>query len=570
MKQKRWVAKPLEPFISGKISNALGISPWAAQLLINRGVKTPQEAEIFLEGNIYHLYPPKLLDGMEKASDRVFQAISKGEKILVYGDYDVDGITSICILVLTLKQLGADVSYYIPHRIREGYGLNIEAIKKAEHDSIDLIITCDCGMDGYKEILAAKQKGIDTIILDHHKVIDKIPPAVSVINPKICSYPFKELAGVGVVFKFAQILKDKKHFDFLEEHLDLVALGTISDVVPIIDENRILVKKGLEVLNSSSKIGIQALKETSGLKDKRLTPHDIAFILGPRLNAGGRVDTARKCVEVLLSEIEEESLKIAVLLEEDNKQRQKIQEEICQSAIRMVEENFNLEENRILVLANEGWHAGVVGIVASRLAERFCKPSILISLNDGIGKGSGRSIGEFNLFENIEKCKGGLIDFGGHKHACGLEILEDEVSSFKDRINELAKQLPIEQFSPSLTADAVVSLDVLTTSVVKEFSLLSPFGLGNEEPLFITRNLQIMTDPKKVGSNHIKFWVKDNPAPAGGSGTYREVIGFGKGDCLSFLKKNEKIDMVYTPQIDTWENRNSVILKMEDLKVKDE
>ncbi len=560
MKEKRWEVKPLEPFLSGKISNALGISPWTSQLLINRGSKTPEEAEVFLNGNLSHLYSPYLLSGIEEASNRVLRAIKNGEKILVYGDYDVDGITSICLLILTLKQLGARVSYYLPHRVREGYGLNPEAIKRAESEGVNLIITCDCGMDGYEEISMAKQKGIDTIIIDHHKAVDKIPPAVAVINPKTCSYPFKELAGVGVAFKFVQALREKEHFDELEQHLDLVALGTVSDVVPIVEENRILVKYGLDTLDSSLKIGINALKETAGLKNKKLTIYDIAFILGPRLNAGGRIDTAEKCVEMLLSQTKEEALGIASLLEEDNKQRQKIQEEICQSAIRIIEESFDLEEQKVLVLAREGWHPGVIGIVASRLLEKFSRPAILISLDNGIGRGSGRSIGDFNLFKNLEKLKGLLTNFGGHKYACGLEISEDKIKPFRMKINELAKQLPSEEFTPSLTADACVSLDILTTSIIKEFQLLSPFGFGNEEPLFITKNLQIMTEPKKVGSNHIKFWVKDNSF-------HREVIGFGKGEYMGLLRKQDIIDLAYTPGLDMWENRNSVILKMEDIRI---
>ncbi|MBU1631438.1 MAG: single-stranded-DNA-specific exonuclease RecJ, partial [Candidatus Omnitrophica bacterium] len=493
-------------------------------------------------------------------------------KILVYGDYDVDGITSICLMLLTLKQLGANASYYMPHRVKDGYGLNMTAIKQAEKENVKLIITCDCGMDGSEEILLAKQKGIDTIIVDHHKAGVHIPPALAVINPKVCSYPFKELAGVGVVFKFAQVLQEKtcsprrnigtsrrEELDFLEEHLDLVALGTVSDVVPLIGENRILVKYGLSKLDSSKKVGINALKNTAKINNKNITTRDIGFILGPRLNAGGRIDTADKCVKMLLSQCEQEALEIASLLEADNKQRQKIQEEICQEAMKMAEENVNFRENRILVLANEGWHPGVIGIVASRLVDKFSKPAILISLNNGIGRGSGRSIGDFNLFENLGKVKELLVTFGGHKHACGLEIAQDNIEPFRNKINSLAEELPIEEFTSLLVADAYMSLDILTDSVVKEFQLFSPFGLSNEEPVFITKNLQIMTEPKKVGSNHIKFWVKDEKF-------HREVIGFGKADYLNVLNKQDIIDLAYTAQIDGWENRNSVILKMEDVQ----
>jgi single-stranded-DNA-specific exonuclease len=559
MQKKRWKVRPFEPFLSGKISKELGISPWTAQLLINRGSKTPQEAQVFLNGNLSNLHSPYLLEGIEEAASRVFQAIANGEKILVYGDYDVDGITSMCLMLLTLKQLGADVSYYMPHRVREGYGLNMTAIKQAEKENVKLIITCDCGMDGYEEISVAKQKGIDTIIVDHHKAGVRIPQALAVINPKVCSYPFKELAAVGVVFKFAQVLQEKKGLDFLEEHLDLVALGTVSDVVPLIEENRILVRYGLNKLDCSQKIGINALKKTSKINNKNITTRDIAFILGPRLNAGGRIDTADKCVKMLLSESEQEALEIASLLEGYNKQRQKLQEEICREAIRMTEENLNLRENRVLVLASEGWHPGVIGIVASRLVENFSKPAILISLDNGIGRGSGRSIGDFNLFENLGKAKEFLADFGGHKYACGLGITQDNIEPFRIKLNQLAEELPIEEFTPSLTADAYMSLDILTDSIVKEFQLFSPFGLDNEEPIFITKNLQVMTEPKKVGSNHIKFWVKDK-------NFHREVIGFGKADYLSVLEKQDIIDLAYTAQIDGWENRNSVILKLEDIR----
>jgi single-stranded-DNA-specific exonuclease len=561
MKEKRWEIKPLKPFISGRISKALGISPWTSQLLINRGVETPEEAEIFLSGNLSHLRYPYLFDGMEKASKRVLKAIKNGEKILIYGDYDVDGITSMCLLIFTLKQLGADISYYLPHRVREGYGLNPEAIKRAKSEGINLIITCDCGMDGYKEVSIAKQKGIDTIIIDHHKAGVQIPPAVAVINPKVCSYPFKELAGVGVTFQFARALQEKADLGELKQHLDLVALGTVSDVVPIVDENRIFVKYGLDALDSSLNIGINALKKTAGISNKKITTRDIAFILGPRLNAGGRMDTAEKCVEMILSQAEREALRIAALLEEDNKKRQKIQDDIFQSAVSMVEENFDLTKDRVLILAREDWHPGVIGIVASRLVEKFSRPSILISLDSGIGRGSGRSIGDFNLFENLDNLKELLTNFGGHKYACGLEVSENNIESFKVKLNELAKRLPSKNFSPLLTADANLSLDTLTTLVVKEFQLLSPFGYGNEEPLFITKNLRIITEPKQVGYNHIKFWIKDN-------NFHREVIGFGKEEYLGILKKQDIIDLAYTPEIDTWEDRNSVILKMKDVKLR--
>ncbi|MDD5454837.1 MAG: DHHA1 domain-containing protein, partial [Candidatus Ratteibacteria bacterium] len=369
---------------------------------------------------------------------------------------------------------------------------------------------------------------------------------------------FKELAGVGVVFKFAQVLQEGKGLNLAEEHLDLVALGTISDVVPLTDENRILVKHGLGNLGSSQRKGINALKKTARINGKDVTARDVAFILGPRLNAGGRMDTADKCVRMLLSDSEEEALSIACLLEEDNKQRQKLQEEIFQQAVYMMQEDPKLSNDRILVLANEGWHPGVVGIVSSRLAEKFERPSILISLDNGVGRGSGRSSGDFNLFENLAKARQWLKDFGGHKHACGLEILKDNIVPFRESINKLAPELPAEEFASSLTADASVSLDILTNSVVKEFQLFSPFGLGNEEPVFITRNLQVMTEPKKVGSNHIKFWVKDK-------NFHREVIGFGKSDFIGTFEKNDLVDLAYSAQIDEWENRDAIILKMEDI-----
>lgn len=559
MQNKCWTVKKLEPFLSGKIANVLGISPWTAQLLINRGCKTPQEAQSFLNGKLSDLYSPHLLNGIEHAADRVFRAIKNKEKILIYGDYDVDGITSICLLFFALEELGASFSYYLPHRVRDGYGLNMQAIKQAEKENVKLIITCDCGMDGYNEISMAKQKGIDTIIIDHHKPGEHIPPALAVINPKICAYPFKELAGVGVVFKFVQVLRERQELDFLEEHLDLVALGTVSDVVPLIGENRILVKYGLGKISSSEKLGINALKKTARITGKNITARDIGFVLGPRLNAGGRIDTADKCVKMLLSQSEQEASEIASLLEEDNKQRQKLQEQICQEAIWIVEENIALRNDKILVLASEGWHSGVIGIVASRLVEIFSKPTILISLDNGIGRGSGRSIGSFNLFENLREIKDLLTGFGGHKNACGLEIEHKNIDLFRAKINKSAEKFPDEYFVSSLTADSCASLDILTNSLVKEFHLFSPFGMGNEEPLFITKNLEIMTQPKKVGSNHIKFWVKDN-------GFHREVIGFGKADYLNILNKKDVIDLAYTPQIDEWDNRNSIILKMEDVR----
>ncbi|HIE43777.1 MAG TPA: single-stranded-DNA-specific exonuclease RecJ, partial [Candidatus Omnitrophica bacterium] len=349
----------------------------------------------------------------------------------------------------------------------------------------------------------------------------------------------------------------------VQKHLDLVGLGTVSDIVPLVNENRILVKHGIEALNPSEKRGIEALKEVSGIKNRRIDTRDIAFILAPRLNAGGRMDTAYDGVKMLLSHDPKEAKRIASKLEKDNRERQRVEQEIFKDAVKIIEENSDLKKERVLVIAEKGWHPGVIGIVASRLAERFSRPSILISLEKDRGRGSGRSIGGFNLFESINSLKGYLQKFGGHKYACGLEISENNIHPFRIEINRLAEEIPVEEFKPTLYVDALLSFDTLTFSMVKEFSLLSPFGLGNEEPLFITKNVEIMANPKIVSSNHIKFWVRHN-------NFHREVIGFGKGEYAPLLTKKQTVDLLYTPELDLWNGRNSVILKMKDIRIKNE
>jgi len=562
MKTKTWNIKPSEPFLTGRLAGQLGIAPLTAQLLLNRGMKTPPQVREFLEGNLSQLHSPQLFEDMDKAIQRIRQALQRREKILIYGDYDVDGIAGISLLLLAFRQLGQEVSYYLPHRIREGYSLNKKSIREAKANQVNLIITVDCGIDSYEEISLAKKEGIDVIITDHHKVKDHIPPALAIINPWFSkNYPFKNLAGVGVVYKLVQALAESFPEISPANYLDLATLGTVADVVPLIEENRILVREGLKEIANCSKLGINALLEVAGIKRPEITADKIAFILGPRLNAGGRMDSARKGVNLLTTPDEEIARKIAQELNQDNRLRQKMEEQILKKALQDIETKVDLAKERVLVLSDDQWHPGIIGIVASRISERFFKPTIIISLDGDKGKGSGRSRGDFDLFASLNHCADCLDAYGGHKHAAGLEIIKANLDSFRKKINAYASKLPEESFLPTLEADGQIALKELTFSVVKEFSLLEPFGEGNEEPLFITPELKIAAPPKRVGNNHLKFWVEHN-------NFFLEAIGFGKGDYLDHLKKDVVIDLAYSPQLDQWEGRKSVVLRIEDIKIK--
>src|SRR3989338_422626 len=492
---KRWDIKQSDLSRQKYLSDSLSISPIISQLLINRGMRDIDNIRAFLNSNISELYNPFLMEGMHEAVSRIKRAIDKKEKILIHGDYDTDGVTATALLFFTLQEFGVEPAYYIPDRITEGYGLGANGAEEAVRIKANLVITVDCGISSHEEVDALNKSGIDVIITDHHQPPRILPDAYAIINTlqEICAYPDKDLSGVSVAFKLCQALSSELNNSNFWKHLDLVALGTISDVAPIIGENRILVKEGLKALkNSGSNKGISALIEASGIKKDNIGTFEVGFILGPRINAAGRIGSAGTAVELLLTDDDKRAAELAKKLNEANHERQRIEKNTLKEAISKIERDINFKEHKVIVLHNEDWHTGVMGIVASRISDRFNRPAILISTKDGIGRGSGRSIENFHLFEALASCEGLLKEYGGHQYACGLTILEENLPGFIKLINELANNtMTTEDLTQSLAIDMDINLNSLDYKTIEDISKLEPFGAGNPEPVFCSRNLRL-------------------------------------------------------------------------------
>ena len=554
-----WEVLTPDSELTRMLSQDLQVSDLVAGLLINRGITTAQEGKVFLKPEVKDLHDPFLLNGVGEAVSRIKEAISKREKILIYGDYDVDGLTAIALLTSVLKEIGGDVCSYIPHRIKEGYGLNEGAIHLAHKDGVRLILTVDCGTNSHPEVILARKLGIDIIITDHHEVESiALPPAVTVINPHQldCSYPCKDLSGVGIAFKLAQALTGVGNAG---EHLDLVALGTVADIVPLNGENRILVRRGLEKLARTEKVGLRALMQVSGISRDKLTTREISFILAPRLNAPGRLDSAETSLRLLLTQSEEEALALAHELQEDNRRRQAIQEKILKDAQQKIEKEPGKKLCPVIVLADESWHPGVVGIVASKLVEGYCRPAILIAMDKEKGKGSARSIGQFHILYALRECRRLLTSFGGHSRAAGLTISKRNLESFSDEMQRIGRaKLTDKDLSPRLGIDMELDLSEITDGLVRDITCLKPYGPGNSEPVFISYNVQAI-HPRIVSNRHLKMQVLRNRKSV-------DAIGFGMGDCITDLTRSGSVDIVYNPQINIWEGRSELQLKLMDIR----
>ena len=564
--QKAWEVESLDDSAAAGLAEALGISPVLARLLTKRGAKNPQEARDFLTCNLPSLHDPFLFRDMEKAAARIRSAIENKERILVYGDYDVDGLTATALLYTTLKRYGAHVHNYIPDRVKEGYGLNIEALENARKDGAKLVIAVDCGITAAEEIGFLNKHHIDSIIIDHHQPVkDSLPEASAILDPFVpgCGYPYKHLASVGLVYKLAQalrkVIKDPEGAHYLiEEDLDLVALGTISDVAPITGENRVLVKHGLKYLAKTQRAGLRALMEVAGIgKKKEFYTETVGFILGPRLNASGRMNSSMHSLKLLLTDDKEEAKKLAEELDKSNRERQAMEAAILKEAISKVEREVNFKEHRVIVLHGDKWHPGVIGIVASRIVEKFYRPTILVAFSENTGKGSGRSIRNFHLFEALSKCKEHLIEFGGHEHAAGITISRENIDAFRDSLNAVVLQ-PLD-LVPRLEIDAWISLKDITRKFLKELELLEPFGVGNRKPVFAVKGLSLKAKPKILNYNTLKIWVTD------GELTY-EAVGFKKALDYKLDSASLVFDLAFTPSINVWQGQESIQLQLKDLK----
>lgn len=566
----KWRLREGNPNIQETLSRELGLSPLISQILEGRNICEPETARRYLSPSLRDLHNPFLMQDMEKAVDRLVRAIYCNEKIVVYGDYDADGITSVVVLMQFLKQIHLKSTYYIPDRITEGYGLNREAVERFKAQGISLIVTVDCGISDHESIAHALTLGIDTVILDHHEISATLPRAVASVNPnrKDCRFPFKHLAAVGIVFNFLIALRGalrrdgfwkNDNYPNLREYLDLVALGTIGDIAPLLDENRIFVKIGLDLISEEKRVGIRSLKRVCGIEHQVIDSGKASFALIPRINAAGRIASAAEAVELLLSNNKEQADELADRLDVFNRKRQGMEKLIFSELLEKIEGSFNAEEIGPLVFASSNWHPGVIGIVASRLVDRFGRPAILISLKDGIGKGSGRSIPNFNIYDGLKRCESLLISFGGHQYAAGISIKEEDIESFSSLLREiLQKNDAGTDFSIFTNIDAQCSLTDITEDLLLQLERLAPFGSRNPEPILCVRNVSIAS-PTIVGNNHLKMRVN-------GDGVFRNSIWFSKGQFLKGLSTSI-LDILFTPQINTWNGSNDIQLKLKDIAI---
>jgi single-stranded-DNA-specific exonuclease len=503
---------------------------------------------------------------MEKAVTRITTALRVGENILIYGDYDVDGTTGVSILYEALFKLGGKVSFYIPNRMTEGYGLSLEGINYAVSRKIGMILTVDCGITAVKEVDYANSKGIDIIVCDHHEPAEEIPNAYAVLDPKLkdCPYPFKELAGVGVAFKLLQALYLSLGYNLsdLKEFLDLVAIGTAADIVPLLDENRILVKFGLEQINEEPRNGVFALLESSSLLGRVLDVSLIIFVLAPRINAVGRMTTANKAVHLLTSSSLQQSRNIAGILESENKMRRGIDETTCLEAISLAEDQIAKDQAKVLVLAKDGWHPGVIGIVASRIMEKFNRPTILISLKEGMGKGSARSTSNFDIYSALKGIEHVLENFGGHKYAAGLTVQESNIEFLRQEMQKITEDLiSKEDLIPTLNCQSEISLKVLDASFLKWLKQFAPYGPHNMRPVFVTRDVEIVGDIQVVGGNHLKFKVKND-------GIVIDAIAFNFAEIREKMKPSRQhIDAAFVIEENTWNGRTTIQMRIKDLNL---
>lgn len=549
-----------------KIARELAVPHTMARVLLNRQIDSFEKARVFFRPDLENLHDPFLMRDMDKAVDRLHRALSSGEKILVYGDYDVDGVCGASLLYLVLSRMvGSKVSYYIPDRMTEGYGLSDASIRNAAEKGTSLIVTVDCGITAVEEIRLANELGMDTIVCDHHQPTEELPPAVALCDPKRsdCKYPFKELAGVGVGFKLLQGLYQYLEIPLseLDSYLDLVAIGSAADIVPLVNENRILVHHGLDKINYNPRYGVKALLESSGLSGKKITVGLIVFVFAPRINAVGRLGDARRAVQLLTAQNLQTARMWARELEKENRLRRDIDETTFKEALEIVENNLDPINDKAFVVYKRDWHPGVIGIVASRLVERFYRPTIMITITDGIGKGSARSISNFNIYEAIRKCSHLLSGFGGHKYAAGLTIAEENIPEFVQCFKETAaQQLEPKDLVSCLRIDSEISLGEFTPRFIRLIKLLGPFGPMNMRPVFVSHGLKVHGVPAIVGSNHLKLKVEQE-------GRVIDVIGFNMGEHLDRIAENNgSIDCVFVLEENTWNGKTSLQLRLKDIR----
>ena len=567
MMRKIWKSKEFDTAASFRLASQLGVSQLMGKLLVSRGIEVPEVAQSYLYPTENDLHSPFLLYGMSDAVDRIKSAIDTNEQIWIFGDYDVDGTTAASLLINTFRHLGSSVECHIPDRFDEGYGLNKEAIQSIADAGCDLLITVDCGITSVAEVAFGNSLGIDTIITDHHlPPPEGLPPAHTIINPKLegCQYPFDDLAGIGLAFKLAHGLMDGQFNAFLVSQLDLVALGTVVDMVPLVNENRVLSKLGLEVINKRQRLGIRALCEVADVgTGKKITGQTLGFTLGPRLNAAGRMDHAKKVIDLLTTDSEGEALQLANELNQLNSERREIQTRIEKEAINQIEKK-DLNQAYGLVVAKRGWHRGITGIVASNIKDRYHRPVFFIAIEDDEAYASGRGIDGINLAESLDSCSDLLIKHGGHKAAAGFSIKTENIPLFEDYFNQYAREnLSAEDLVLKLHYDFEVQIPNLTLEAIEELSSLEPHGVDNNAPTLIMRDLKLHGQPRIIGQDkkHLKFVATD--------GHYTiEAIAFNMADYMTVISnKNSHINLAFSPEINEWQGRATPQLMVKDIQI---
>ena len=579
----RWVFRDTNDAAHDALMGSLGIAPIVARLLTNRGFVEPTEVRGFLEPQLSQLHDPCLLPDIDKAVARIRQAVAKGERVLVYGDYDADGVTATALLLRFFRLMGLETSHYIPCRIGEGYGLNLDAVEKLSekvnkerlHGPVDLIVTVDCGTSSDLEIELAGEYGVDVIVTDHHEPGQGVPRACAVVNPKLTGslYPFRELAGVGVAFKLAWALAQSfspgkrvtdEFREFLLDAMGLVAIGTVADVVPLIGENRVFATYGLQALRESTDPGIHALVEQAGITGRAIRPSDVAFKLGPRLNAAGRMAHADLCVDLFTSESLPDAEAIACELETNNRERQRVQADILRSVRDVLASDPKWHDRRSIVLAHEDWHPGVVGIVASRIAEEWHRPVILLGIRDGVARGSARSVPGFDLYEAVEACGELLMAFGGHAGAAGMSLLAERVDAFSEQFEaEVAARIRGIESTGLLDVDTEVPLAALDRNLVRELDRMAPFGKGNPAPVLACSGVTVAGQPRVLGHHgqHLAFYARQGDLSL-------RVVGFGMGRHYeSIVGGNVVCDIAFQPKINDFRGLEEVELELQDLRL---
>ena len=556
---KKWEYYVCDQDKVNEISKKFDIDRLLATILVNRGICKEDEIRKFLEPTREDFHDPFLLPDMDIAVDTIIKAIEEKENILIYGDYDVDGITSISVLQKFLEERGMNVANHIPNRLEEGYGLNKEAIKQIADDGYKLIITVDCGISGIEEIEYANSLGIRTIITDHHEPLDELPKAIAVVDAKRKDnkYPFNQLAGVGVVFKLIQAIGIKLGLNEKEylKYLDLVCVGTISDIVPLVDENRVIAKLGLKLVNVTRNLGLKYLLQATGYK--QIDSNAISFGIAPRINACGRMGHETEALDIFLSNDIDEVKELTEKLNNYNKTRQETEKKIVEEALELIEKNKENEKSAI-VLGSSGWHHGVIGIVSSKITETYFKPSILVSFENGIAKGSGRSIPGFDLHEALCKSSKYLEKYGGHSMAVGLSLKEENFEAFKNEFEKIAKESKVEEILPIIYIDGVVKQEDIKPEHIKELEKLEPFGEGNKMPLFAYKGLKINSIRALTEGKHLKLTLKDD-------NIIIDAIGFNMGHLVNDYLIGDKVDVVGVLEINSFNGIESVQINLKDI-----